>query len=191
VLFVLSGPSGVGKDVVLMRIRKLARSMRFVVTTTTRTKREIETEGVHYDFVSREKFESMIRKQKLLEWAEVYGNYYGVPRDRVERAFKEGYDVMIKVDVQGAMTIKKTMPQAVLVFLAPPSMEELENRLRKRDTESSTDLSKRIATAQEEMSQAETFDYIVINSKIEEAVDEIMGIIAAENQRTDCGKIVL
>lgn len=190
-MFVLSGPSGVGKDVVLMRIRKLARSMRFVVTTTTRAKREIETEGVHYDFVSREKFESMIRKQKLLEWAEVYGNYYGVPRDRVERAFKEGYDVMIKVDVQGAMTIKKAMPQAVLVFLAPPSMEELENRLRKRDTESSTDLSKRIATAQEEMSQAETFDYIVINSKIEEAVDEIMGIIAAEKQRTDCGKIVL
>ena len=189
VLFVLSGPSGVGKDVVLMRIKKAARSMRFVVTTTTRSKREIESNGVHYDFVSRDKFEGMIRKKKLLEWAEVYGNYYGVPRDRVERAFKEGHDVMVKVDVQGAMTIKKVMPQAVLIFLAAPSMEELEDRLRKRNTESSADLDRRIATAQEEMSQAETFDYVVVNRKIEEAVDEIMTIIAAEKRRTESGKI--
>jgi len=108
--------------------QKLARSMRFVVTTTTRSKREIESNGVHYDFVSRDKFEGMIKKKKLLEWAEVYGNYYGVPRDWVERAFKEGRDVMVKVDVQGAMTIKKVMPQAVLIFLAAPSMEELEDR---------------------------------------------------------------
>lgn len=191
VLFVLSGPSGVGKDVVLMRIRKLARSMRFVVTTTTRSKREIESNGVHYDFVSRAKFEDMIEKKKLLEWAEVYGNYYGVPRERVERAFKEGYDVMVKVDVQGAMTIKKVMPQAVLIFLAPPSMEELEDRLRKRNTESSADLSRRITTAQEEMALAETFNYIVVNDVIEDAVDEIMDIIAAEKRLAKTGKVKL
>lgn len=191
VLFVLSGPSGVGKDVVLMRIRKLARSMRFVVTTTTRYKREIESNGVHYDFVSRAKFEDMIEKKKLLEWAEVYGNYYGVPRERVERAFKEGYDVMVKVDVQGAMTIKKVMPQAVLIFLAPPSMEELEDRLRKRNTESSADLSRRITTAQEEMALAETFNYIVVNDVIEDAVDEIMDIIAAEKRLAKTGKVKL
>lgn len=191
VLFVLSGPSGVGKDVVLMRIRKRARSMRFVVTTTTRARREVESNGVHYDFVSRDKFEAMIEKKKLLEWAEVYGNYYGVPRERVERAFKEGYDVMVKVDVQGAMTIKKAMPQAVLIFLAPPSMEELEDRLRKRNTESSDDMSRRIATAEEEMALAETFNYIVVNDVIEDAVDEIMDIIAAEKRLAKMGKVKL
>ena len=180
VLFVLSGPSGVGKDAVLAHIRKRARSMRFVVTTTTRARRDAEEDGVHYDFISRNKFEAMIDKKKLLEWAEVYGNYYGVPRERVERAFKEGHDVMVKVDVQGAMTIKKAMPQAVLIFLAPPSMKELEDRLRKRNTESSADLNRRIATAQKEMALAETFNYIVVNNVIEDAADEVMDIIAAE-----------
>ena len=176
----LSGPSGVGKDVVLMRVKSLPRSMRFVVTTTTRPKREVESNGVHYDFVSRDKFEGMIKKKELLEWAEVYGNYYGVPRDQVERALKQGNDVMVKVDVQGAMTIKKVMPQSVLIFLAPPSIEELENRLRKRNTESSADLNRRIVTAKDEMAQAEMFDYIVVNHKVEDAVAEIMDIIAAE-----------
>jgi len=179
-LFVLSGPSGVGKDAVLVRVKSIARSMRFVVTTTTRPKREVESNGVHYDFVSRGKFESMIKKKALLEWAEVYGNYYGVPRGQVERAFKQGFDVMVKVDVQGAMTIKKVMPQSVLIFLAPPSIEELEERLRKRNTESSAELNRRIATANDEMAQAEMFDYVVVNHKVEDAVAEIMNIIAAE-----------
>ena len=176
----LSGPSGVGKDVVLMRVKSLPISMRFVVTTTTRSKREVESNGVHYDFVSRDKFESMIKKKALLEWAEVYGNYYGVPRDQVERALKQGDDVMVKVDVQGAMTIKKVMPQSVLIFLAPPSIEELQERLRKRNTESSAELNRRIATAKEELAQAEMFDYIVVNHKVEDAVAEIMDIIAVE-----------
>ena len=176
----LSGPSGVGKDVVLMRVKSLPISMRFVVTTTTRSKREVESNGVHYDFVSRDKFESMIKKKALLEWAEVYGNYYGVPRDQVERALKQGDDVMVKVDVQGAMTIKKVMPQSVSIFLAPPSIEELEDRLRKRNTESSADFNRRIATAKGEMAQAEMFDYMVVNHKVEDAVAEIMNIIAAE-----------
>ena len=109
----------------------------------------------------------------------------------MERAFKEGHDVIVKVDVQGAMTIKKVMPQAVLIFLAPPSMEELEDRLRKRNTESSDDLSRRIATAQEEMALAETFDYIVVNYVIEDAVNEIIDIIAAEKRRANTGKVKL
>jgi guanylate kinase len=179
-LFVFSGPSGVGKDAVLAQLKSIGKSMRFVVTTTTRPKREVESNGVHYDFVSRNKFEGMIKKQALLEWAEVYGNYYGVPRDQVERALKQGDDVMVKVDVQGAMTIKKVMPQAVLIFLVPPSIEELENRLRKRNTESSADLNRRITMAKEELAQAEMFDYIVVNHKVEDAVAEIMDIIAAE-----------
>jgi guanylate kinase len=178
---VLSGPSGVGKDAVLARVKSITISMHFVVTTTTRPKRKIESNGIHYNFVSRDKFEGMIRKKELLEWAEVYGNYYGVPRDQVERAFKQGHDVMVKVDVQGAMTIKKVMPQSVLIFLAPPSIVELQDRLMKRNTEASADLNRRIATAKDEMSQAETFDYIVVNHKVEEAVAEIMDIIAAEN----------
>jgi len=179
-LFVFSGPSGVGKDAVLAQLKSIGKSMRFVVTTTTRTRREVESNGVHYDFVSRDKFEGMIKKQALLEWAEVYGNYYGVPRDQVERALKQGDDVMVKVDVQGAMTIKKVMPQAVLIFLVPPSIEELENRLRKRNTESSADLNRRITMAKEELAQAEMFDYIVVNHKVKDAVAEIMNIIAAE-----------
>lgn len=176
----LSGPSGVGKDAVLMRIKSIARSMRFVVTTTTRPKREVESNGIHYNFVSRDKFEGMIKKKELLEWAEVYGNYYGVPRDQVERAFKQGHDVMVKVDVQGAMTIKKVMPQSVLIFLAPPSIEELQDRLRKRNTEASAEFNRRIVTAKDEMAKAEMFDYIVVNHKLEDAVAEIMDIIAVE-----------
>ncbi len=179
-LFVLSGPSGVGKDAVLAQLKSIGKSMRFVVTTTTRPKRGVESNGIHYQFVSRDKFESMIKKRELLEWAEVYGNYYGVPRDQVERAFKQGYDVMVKVDVQGAMTIKKIMPQSVSIFLAPPSIEELEDRLRKRNTEASADFDRRIATAKGEMAQAEMFDYAVVNRKVEDAVAEIMDIIAAE-----------
>jgi guanylate kinase len=179
-LFVLSGPSGVGKDAVLAQLKSIGKSMRFVVTTTTRPKRGVESNGIHYQFVSRDKFESMIKKRELLEWAEVYGNYYGVPRDQVERAFKQGHDVMVKVDVQGAMTIKKIMPQSVSIFLAPPSIEELEDRLRKRNTEASADFDRRIATAKGEMAQAEMFDYAVVNRKVEDAVAEIMDIIAAE-----------
>jgi len=156
-------------------------STHFVVTTTTRPKREVESNGVHYNFVSRDKFEGMIKKRELLEWAEVYGNYYGVPRNQVERAFKQGQDVMVKVDVQGAMTIKKVMPQSVLIFLAPPSVKELQDRLRKRNTEESADMNRRIATAKDEMDQAEMFDHIVVNYKVEDAVAEIMDIIAAEN----------
>ena len=136
--------------------------------------------GVHYQFVSRNKFERMIRKGELLEWAMVYGNYYGVPRGQVEQAFKHGHDVMVKVDVQGAMTIKRIMPQSVSIFLSPPSTEELEDRLRKRNTEASEDLKRRIATAKDEIAQAEMFDYIVVNSKVGDAVAEIMDIIAVE-----------
>ena len=179
-LFVISGPSGVGKDAVLAQLKSIRKTMRFVVTTTTRPKRDVESNGVHYNFVSRDKFEGMIKKKALLEWAEVYGNYYGVPRDQVERAFKQGHDVMVKVDVQGAMTIKKVMPQSVSIFLAPPSIEELQDRLRKRNTESSADFDRRIATAKDEMAQAEMFDYAVVNHKVEDAVAEIMDIIAAE-----------
>ena len=169
-----------GKDSVLAKIKSNAKSMHFVVTTTTRPKRGVESQGIHYRFVSREKFEGMIKKKELLEWAEVYGNYYGVPREQVEKAFKQGLDVMVKVDVQGAMTIKKVMPQAVSIFLAPPSLTELQERLRKRNTEGSSDLNRRIATARDEMDQAEIFDHIVVNQEVDEAVAEIMDIIAAE-----------
>ena len=169
-----------GKDAVLAQLKSIAGSMHFVVTTTTRARRGVESNGVHYHFVSRNKFEDMIKKKDLLEWAEVYGNYYGVPRDQVEKAFKQGHDVMVKVDVQGAMTIKNVMPQAVLVFLAPPSIRELQDRLRKRNTEDITDLNRRIDTAKDEMAQAEKFDYIVVNHEVKDAVSEIMDIIAVE-----------
>jgi guanylate kinase len=120
---------------------------------------------------------------ELLEWAEVYGNYYGVPRRQVDEALNDGRDVVVKVDVQGAMTIKREMPDAVSIFLAAPSMEKLEERLRSRKTESDSDMERRIATAAEEMKQIDGFDYVVVNDTVERAVSEIEGIISAEKGR--------
>ena len=182
-LVVLSGPSGVGKDAVLGLMKSVGGPMHFAVTATTRARRSREIDGVDYCFVPRESFEQLIEQGGLLEWAEVYGNFYGVPRAQEKEALEAGRDVMVKVDVQGAMTIKKAMPQAIMIFLAPPSMDELEGRLRRRKTESDTDLERRIATAAEEMEIQREFDYVVVNDEIERAVVEIQGIIAEEKRR--------
>ena len=131
-LVVLSGPSGVGKDTVLIRMRQLHCSFHYVVTATTRKRRGEEQEDVDYHFLSRETFQQMIDDGEFLEWAEVYGNFYGVPKEEMRQALAKGMDVMVKVDVQGAATIKKQLPQSVCIFLKPPSMEDLEDRLKGR-----------------------------------------------------------
>ena len=128
-LIVLSGPSGVGKDAVLTRMRKLGHPFHYIITATTRPQRPGERNGVDYYFLSQEAFQQMIDKGQFLEWAEVYGNYYGVPRNKITQALSKGKDVIVKVDVQGAATIKKILSQVVFIFLMPPSMEELERRL--------------------------------------------------------------
>ena len=162
-LFVISGPSGVGKDAVLSKIRLLDRPYHFVVTATTRSKRPGERDGVDYFFLDRKSFERMIEDDQLLEWAEVYGNLYGVPKRQVTEAQGRGLDVIIKTDVQGAATIKRMMPEATLIFLQPPSAETLDRRLRKRNTESQIELNLKLETARSEIQESRWFDHIITN----------------------------
>lgn len=182
-LVILSGPSGVGKDAVLGRMRDLALPFHYVVTVTTRPQRYGEVDGQDYYFVPLQEFMSMRDSSKLLEWAKVYGNYYGVPREQVRKAMEEGRDVIAKLDVQGASTLKRLVPQAVGIFLAPPSVEELWNRLRARKTEQGRDFEIRVQRSQEEMQALPIFDYVVVNDDLDRAVCQIQAIIVAEKCR--------
>ncbi|MFQ5987655.1 MAG: guanylate kinase [Dehalococcoidia bacterium] len=184
-LIVLSGPSGVGKDVVLARMKELGYPLHYTVTATTRPQREGESDGADYHFISPARFEEMVKRGELLEWAKVYGNWYGVPKRQVEEALGRGLDVIVKADVHGAATIKGAVPQALLIFVAPPSMEQLEERLRQRETESTVDLNLRIETAREEMKCLPMFDYVVVNrqDRLDLAVAQIDAIITAQKCR--------
>jgi guanylate kinase len=184
-LTVLSGPSGVGKDAVLTRMKNLGRPFHYVVTATTRPRRVREKNEIDYYFLSKEEFQQMINKGQLLEWAKVYGNYYGVPKGEITQALSKGKDVIVKVDIQGAATIKKILPQAVFIFLMPPSMEELELRLKQRHSESSVDLALRLKRAEEEMESLALFDYVITShqDKLDDIVSQIDAIVAAEKCR--------
>jgi guanylate kinase len=192
-LVVLSGPSGAGKDAVLARLKESNYPLKYITTLTTRPRRAKERNNIDYHFVSEEKFQEMITNNELLEWANVYGNWYGVPKEAVKQALDQGHDVMVKVDIQGAATIKKILPQAILIFLTPPSMDELLARLKKRHTESSSDLDLRLKTAEKEMKQLPLFNYMVVNrwDKIDLAVSEIKAIITAEKCRINPRKVTL
>ncbi|MEA3253842.1 MAG: guanylate kinase [Chloroflexota bacterium] len=185
-LIVLSGPSGVGKDAVLSRMKKRGCAFHYVVTGTTRPRRVNEKDGVDYHFFSQEAFQQMIDRGQLLEWAEVYGNRYGVPRMEVNQALSRGEDVMVKVDVQGASTIRKILPQAVFIFLMPPSIEELQRRLRQRHSESASELALRLGKAEGEVGSMSLFDYVVTShqGKIDDVVAQIEAIVLAEKCRT-------
>jgi len=182
---VLSGPSGVGKDALLTRMRQVGCPFHYVVTATTRPRRAREKDGIDYHFVSQEKFQQMIDKDELLEWAAVYGNRYGVPKAEISQALSRGIDVIVKVDVQGATTIKKILPQAVFVFLMPPSVEELERRLKQRRSESSIDLALRLEKASEEVKSLSLFDYVLTShqGKITDVISQIEAIAMAEKCR--------
>jgi len=186
-LVVLSGPSGVGKDALLTRMRELGHHFHYVVTATTRPQRPREKDGVDYHFLSYQEFQQMVDAGQLLEWAKVYGNYYGVPRAEVSQALSKGKDVIVKVDVQGAATIKKILPQAVFILLMPPSMEELERRLKQRRSESSIDLALRLERASEEMKSLPLFDYAVTShqGKINDVIAQIKAIVIAEKCRVE------
>ena len=192
-LVVLSGPSGAGKDAVLSRMKESGYPLEYIITVTTRPKRAHERNNVHYHFVSTEKFQEMIAKKELLEWASVYGNWYGVPSQPVKQALDSGRDVMLKVDIQGAATIKKIVSQAVFIFIMPSSVEELATRLKHRQTESSFDLARRIETAEEEIKRLSLFDYVVINEpgEIDRAVSDIEAIITAEKHRVTPREVTL
>ena len=190
---VLSGPSGVGKDAVLSRMRELNYPLEYITTVTTRPQRASERDNIDYHFISTGNFQKMIEHNELLEWANVYGNWYGVPKKPVKQALDKGQDIIVKVDIQGAATIKKILPQAVFIFLMPPSIEELMLRLKQRHTESPFDLTLRTKTAEEELKQLSLFDYVVFSRRdeIDRAVSDIAAIITAEKCRVTPREIAL
>jgi guanylate kinase len=192
-LVVISGPSGVGKDSVLRRLKELGLPFRFVPTMNTRPKRPAEMDGVDYHFVTTEQFVTMLERGELLEHAVVYGDYKGIPKQPVRDALASGQDVVLRVDVQGAATIKRLLPEAVCVFLTTGSEEELIDRLSRRRTESPEKLRVRIASAREEMQRISEFDYVVVNraSQLDEAVKDVISLIRAEHCRVQQRTITL
>ncbi len=177
VLVIVSAPSGCGKSTVVHALMEKRKDLRFSVSATTRPPREGEVEGVDYYFVSREEFDRMIENNAFLEHAEYVGNCYGTPREPVERQLKDGYDVYLDIDVQGAKQVKRIRPETLMVFLMPPSMEELERRLVMRGTNTPEEIRDRLAAAQLECASRDAFDYVVVNDVVERAVDEISDLI--------------
>ncbi len=192
-LIVISGPSGVGKDTVIQRMKERGFPFHFVVTATTRPKRPDEVHERDYIFVSKEEFARMIEADELLEYAIVYGDYKGIPKSQVRQALASGKDVILRIDVQGAETIRKLAPEALLIFLTTESEEELVRRLERRKTETPEELKLRIATARKELQRLQAFDYVVINREfqLDDTVNCICAIINAEHHRVKPRRVSL
>ncbi|MBH0333396.1 MULTISPECIES: guanylate kinase [Brevibacillus] len=184
-LLVLSGPAGVGKGTVCKALREVMPDLVYSVSATTRQPRPGEVEGVNYFFKSQEEFKQMIEEDALLEWAEYVGNYYGTPRQFVDDMLNEGRDVILEIEVQGALQVKKSFPQGTFLFLAPPDLNELENRIVGRGTESQEIIRKRMEVARAEIELMDHYDYVVVNDVIESACDRIQAIITAEHLKKD------
>ncbi len=184
-LVVVSAPSGAGKTTVCERVAAEWPEIRWSVSFTTRPPRKHEEEGLHYHFVTKKGFESERDKGRFVEWAEVHGNLYGTPRDFLEKRVKAGKDTLLVIDVQGARAIKESFPEAVLVFLLPPSLAELERRLRTRSQESDRSRAIRLRKAKAELSCYRTYDYLVLNEHVTEAASSLKAIIMAERNKTD------
>jgi guanylate kinase len=178
-LTVLSGPSGVGKDSVIELIRARSPWVWLSVSVTTRPKRDYEVDGLHYRFVDRAEFHSMISAGELLEWAEFAGNLYGTPRARVEAQLARGIPALLKIDLQGARQVRESMPEALLVFLAPPSFEELRSRLVGRGTDDPETIRVRLEHAHEELAAEQEFDRTIVNDDVERAADELVGLLGS------------
>jgi guanylate kinase len=192
-LIVISGPSGVGKDSVLNRMKKMKLPFHFVVTATTRQRRPGEVEGKDYFFITNDQFADMIEKDALLEYAYVYNDYKGIPKSQVRQALASGKDVLMRLDVQGAATIRRLCPDAVLIFLTTDDENELVRRLQKRGTETIGDVNLRIAMARQELKRLHEFDYVIVNrdDRLDETVNTIMAIIESEHHRVDQRKVTL
>lgn len=181
-LIVISGPAGAGKGTVVKELVK-NDNIKVSVSATTRLPRTGEENGVHYHFLTREQFESMINEDGFLEYAEYCGNFYGSPKKQAEEWMNEGKDVILEIEVQGCQKIKEQNPECVSIFIMPPSMEVLEKRLRGRGTETEEVIIKRLARAREEIALAKNYDYIVVNGPIEECVSDVLSVINAEKLR--------
>jgi guanylate kinase len=181
-LIVLSGPSGVGKGTVRKELfSQPDTKLQYSISMTTRSPREGETDGIDYFFKSREEFEHLIKADKLLEWAEYVGNYYGTPVDYVEETLQKGKDVFLEIEVQGALQVRKAFPEGLFIFLMPPSLSELKNRIVTRGTESEDLINNRMKVAREEIEMMDAYDYVVENDQVELACDRIMSIVTAEH----------
>ena len=179
--FIISGPSGVGKSTVLKSLIEKRKNLYFSVSATTRDARLGEVDGVHYHFLDVDTFRDWIAKDEFLEYAEFVGNFYGTPKKYVYAAMEEGKDVILDIEVQGAIQVFSKMPEVVRIFIAPPSWEELERRLTDRGTDSEDKIQKRLLRAKVEFQTAHTYDYFVINDSVENAVRELDAIMTAEH----------
>ncbi|MDR2563315.1 MAG: guanylate kinase [Prevotellaceae bacterium] len=178
-IIVIAAPSGSGKTTIIEHLLKNNANLEFSISATSRKPRKNEQNGVDYYFISAEEFRNKISNNEFLEWEEVYeGNYYGSPQSEVDRITKLGKTAMFDVDVVGALNIKKKYPNAFLIFVVPPSLEVLKERLEKRHTDSDEEISKRLQKAKEELSRAKEFDYILLNDELEEAIEEIDSVVS-------------
>lgn len=184
-LLVLSGPSGVGKGTVCKALRPKMPNLVYSVSATTRKPREGEVDGVNYFFKSKEEFEQMIQQDELLEWAEYVGNFYGTPRKFVEDTLASGKDVILEIEVQGALQVKQKFPEGIFLFLAPPDLEELQSRIVGRGTESEDTIRKRMDMARYEIELMDQYDYVVVNDVIDSACSRIDAIITAEHLKKE------
>lgn len=184
-LYIISGPSGCGKDTILAGLFKIFPDLLFSISSITRDKREGEVEGEKYNFIALDKFESMIENDQLLEYNLYIGNYYGTPKEPVIKAIESGKDMVIEVDVNGAANIRKSMPEAVSVFILPPSLKELEKRLIERGTETPEKIAERLSCARREISRATEYDYILINDNIDEAIECFADILRTDKLKAD------
>ncbi|WP_332690141.1 guanylate kinase [Halalkalibacter lacteus] len=180
-LLVLSGPAGVGKGTVCTALRQEDTSVQYSVSATTRSPREGEQDGVNYFFKTREQFENMIEQDQLLEWAEYVGNYYGTPIEYVRETIDSGQDIILEIEVQGALKVKERFPEGVFIFLMPPSLAELRSRIVGRGTETEDIINKRMTVAREEIEMMKKYDYVVENDQVHLAVERIKSIVTAEH----------
>jgi guanylate kinase len=184
-LIVLSGPSGVGKGTVCKALRNIMPDLVYSVSATTRSIRQGEQDGVNYFFKTKEEFLSMIDTDRLLEWAEYVGNYYGTPRSFVEQTIADGNDVILEIEVQGAMKVKQKFPEGIFIFLAPPDLNELKNRIVGRGTETEESIQNRLSVAREEIELMDYYNYVVVNDKVELACQRIKSIVEAEHLKKE------